>query len=76
MAEYQTKYKEDLMVRLSTRNNKEMKQRFERFAQDQKHKEAAATDNGKIKFVETLDEAEMRDFEKAKAWKDEREADE
>ena len=76
LAEYQTKYKEDLMVRLSTRNNKEMKQRFERFAQDQKHKEAAATDNGKIKFVETLDEAEMRDFEKAKAWKDEREADE
>ena len=76
LAEYQTKYKEDLMVRLSTRNNKEMKQMYERFAQDQKLKEAAATNNGKIKFVETLDEAEMRDFEKAKAWKDEREADE
>ena len=32
LAEYQTKYKEDLMVRLSTRNNKEMKQMYERFA--------------------------------------------
>ena len=73
LAEYQAKYKEDLMVRLSQRNNREMKQRFERFAQDQKHKEAAATANGKIKFVDPLADAEMRDFEKARVVLEEKE---
>ena len=67
LAEYQAKYQEDLMVRLSQRNQREMVERFERSARDQKKKEAAATGNGNIKLVEPLAEAEMRDFVKARA---------
>ena len=76
--EYQQKYKEDLMVRLSQRNQREMVDRRNQIAKRQDFKELAASKSPEtkapIQFVQKLTDMENIDHLKAKAITDAQEA--